>query len=59
MLRKYSTHKIPEKFLRYYICGLSTETVVYKVGLSPVQLLSLGNKTTSRFEQKYGLKSWK
>jgi len=31
MLRKYSTHKIPEKFLRYYICGLSTETVVYKV----------------------------
>ncbi|WAR06760.1 GLT1-like protein [Mya arenaria] len=38
LLRKYSTHKIPEKGLRYYICGLSTETVVYKGQLNTSQL---------------------
>lgn len=31
ILRKYSTHHIPEKGFRYYICSLSTETIVYKV----------------------------
>ena len=31
LLRKYTSHKIPEKGLRFYLCTLSSETVVYKV----------------------------
>ncbi|KAJ8315660.1 hypothetical protein KUTeg_007810 [Tegillarca granosa] len=31
LLRKYSCHKIPENGLRYYLCSLSTETIVYKI----------------------------
>ncbi|XP_052242063.1 uncharacterized protein LOC127852221 isoform X2 [Dreissena polymorpha] len=38
LLRKSSTHKIPEKGLRYYICSLSTTTVVYKGQLNTAQL---------------------
>ncbi|XP_053398015.1 uncharacterized protein LOC123552518 isoform X2 [Mercenaria mercenaria] len=37
-LRKFSTHRIPEKGLRYYICSLSTETIVYKGQLNTAQL---------------------
>ncbi|XP_060602982.1 uncharacterized protein LOC132756035 [Ruditapes philippinarum] len=37
-LRKFSTHRIPEKGLRYYICSLSTQTIVYKGQLNTAQL---------------------
>lgn len=30
LLRKYSTHQIPQLGYRFYFCNLSTETVVYK-----------------------------
>ena len=32
MLRKRATHSIPGKGFRFYICCLSTDTVIYKVG---------------------------
>ncbi|KAJ8315663.1 hypothetical protein KUTeg_007813 [Tegillarca granosa] len=38
LLRKYSCHKIPENGLRYYLCSLSTETIVYKGQLNTAQL---------------------
>lgn len=38
LLRKFSSHNIPKKNLRYYISTLSTETVVYKGQLNPRQL---------------------
>ncbi|KAL4232715.1 hypothetical protein ACF0H5_007403 [Mactra antiquata] len=38
LLRKYSTHHIPEKGYRYYICSLSSETIIYKGQLSTGQL---------------------
>ncbi|XP_071038942.1 uncharacterized protein [Parasteatoda tepidariorum] len=38
VLRKYATHKIPTSDLRFYICSLSTETVVYKGQLTSTQL---------------------
>ncbi|XP_056015239.1 uncharacterized protein LOC125673905 isoform X2 [Ostrea edulis] len=38
LLRKFSSHNIPKENLRYYICTLSTETVVYKGQLNPQQL---------------------
>ncbi|KAL5009527.1 hypothetical protein ScPMuIL_011832 [Solemya velum] len=38
LLRKYSSHHIPEQGLRYYCCSLSTSTVVYKGQLNPRQL---------------------
>lgn len=31
VLRKASTHKIPATGLRFYICSLNIDTVVYKV----------------------------
>lgn len=31
VLRKYATHKIPTSDLRFYICSLSPDTIVYKV----------------------------
>nr|XP_022287923.1 glutamate synthase 1 [NADH], chloroplastic-like isoform X2 [Crassostrea virginica] len=38
LLRKFSSHNIPKQNLRYYICTLSTETIVYKGQLNPRQL---------------------
>ena len=32
LLRKYSSHHIPETGVRFFICSLSTHTIVYKVG---------------------------
>jgi hypothetical protein len=33
VLRKYSTHRILEEGLRFYVCSLSSDTIVYKVSL--------------------------
>ncbi|XP_076076951.1 uncharacterized protein LOC143047651 isoform X1 [Mytilus galloprovincialis] len=30
LLRKYSTHQIPERGLRFYFCNLSPQTIIYK-----------------------------
>ncbi|KAG8184761.1 hypothetical protein JTE90_019357 [Oedothorax gibbosus] len=38
VLRKYATHKIPSDDLRFYVCNLSTSTVVYKGQLTSTQL---------------------
>ncbi|XP_064627288.1 uncharacterized protein LOC135487499 [Lineus longissimus] len=38
LLRKQATHRIPEGGLRFYICSLSTTTIVYKGLLAPRQL---------------------
>lgn len=38
VLRKYATHRIPSDELRFYICSLSTNTVVYKGQLTSTQL---------------------
>ncbi|ELT96170.1 hypothetical protein CAPTEDRAFT_177943 [Capitella teleta] len=38
LLRKQATHQIPEQNLRFYICSLSLDTVVYKGLLSTAQL---------------------
>ncbi|KAH7644617.1 glutamate synthase 1-like protein [Dermatophagoides farinae] len=37
-LRKYSTHKLVKEGFRYYICSLSTKTIVYKGQFTPAQL---------------------
>lgn len=34
VVRKYSTHTIEKEQLRFYICSLSTDVIVYKVCLS-------------------------
>jgi len=38
MLRKLSTHQIPQDDVRFYLCSLSTSTVVYKGQFDPCQL---------------------
>ncbi|ESO83470.1 hypothetical protein LOTGIDRAFT_133427 [Lottia gigantea] len=38
MLRKYSCHHIPKETSRFYVCSLSTETIVYKGLLTTSQL---------------------
>lgn len=38
LLRKYSSHHIPEQDLRYFICTLSTDTIVYKGQFTTSQL---------------------
>jgi len=38
MLRKMATHKLPSKSVRFYICSLSTKTIVYKGQFDPCQL---------------------
>lgn len=40
LLRKWSTHDLLEKGLRFYICSLSTKTIVYKGQFTPPQLWS-------------------
>ena len=37
-LRKMATHTIPESGVRFYICSLSTKTIVYKGQFDPCQL---------------------
>ena len=37
-LRKTATHTIPSKAVRFYICSLSTKTIVYKGQFDPCQL---------------------
>ena len=38
MLRKLATHSIPATGVRFYICSLSTKTIVYKGQFDPCQL---------------------
>ncbi|XP_076373844.1 uncharacterized protein LOC143258566 isoform X2 [Tachypleus tridentatus] len=38
MLRKLATHRIPSEGLRFYICSLSTDTIVYKGQFTSRQL---------------------
>jgi len=38
ILRKYATHRIQKDGVRFYICSLSTKTVVYKGQFDPCQL---------------------
>eukprot|EP00092_Neocalanus_flemingeri_P019929 GFUD01021587.1.p1 GENE.GFUD01021587.1~~GFUD01021587.1.p1 ORF type:complete len:2149 (+),score=589.84 GFUD01021587.1:113-6559(+) len=38
MLRKIATHQIPAEGVRFYICSLSTKTIVYKGQFDPCQL---------------------
>ncbi|XP_061171212.1 uncharacterized protein LOC133180759 [Saccostrea echinata] len=38
LLRKFSSHHIPKQNLRFYICTLSTETIVYKGQLNTAQI---------------------
>ena len=38
MLRKMATHSIPATGVRFYICSLSTKTIVYKGQFDPCQL---------------------
>eukprot|EP00795_Rhopilema_esculentum_P017640 gene17640-9284_t len=38
LMRKTATHKIPQHDRRFYLCSLSSETVVYKGLLTPKQL---------------------
>lgn len=38
ILRKYSTHRLISKGLRYYCCSLSCDTIVYKGQFTPSQL---------------------
>ncbi|CAG5124464.1 unnamed protein product, partial [Candidula unifasciata] len=38
LLRKYASHHVPEQDYRFYICSLSSETVVYKGQLNSHQL---------------------
>ncbi|XP_076371707.1 uncharacterized protein LOC143257208 isoform X2 [Tachypleus tridentatus] len=38
VLRKSATHRIPSRDIRFYICSLSTETIVYKGQLTSGQL---------------------
>ncbi|KAK6187782.1 hypothetical protein SNE40_005732 [Patella caerulea] len=38
ILRKYSCHHVPKQTSRFYVCSLSTETVVYKGLLTTSQL---------------------
>ena len=38
MLRKLATHSIPRPGTRFYICSLSTTTIVYKVVFSALKV---------------------
>ncbi|KAG1666594.1 putative glutamate synthase [NADPH] [Nymphon striatum] len=38
VLRKTTTHRISEQNIRYYMCSLSSETIVYKGQFTPPQL---------------------
>ncbi|XP_076444401.1 uncharacterized protein LOC143282637 [Babylonia areolata] len=38
LLRKYASHHVPQPGVRFYICSLSTDTIVYKGLLSTAQL---------------------
>lgn len=38
LLRKFTSHHIPEQNLRYYVCSLNASTIVYKGQLNTAQL---------------------
>ena len=48
MLRKLATHSIPATGVRFYICSLSTKTIVYKGQFDPCQLWQYYQDLTQR-----------